>query len=62
MPMGRIDFETTCNVGIIEGGTARNIVPDIVKITGEARSRDAKKLDKSDRYHRRCIPASGGPP
>ncbi len=46
MPLGRIDFETTSNVGIIEGGTARNIVPDIVKITGEARSRDAKKLDK----------------
>ena len=45
MPMGRIDFETTSNIGIIEGGTARNIVPDIVKITGEARSRDAKKLD-----------------
>ena len=42
MPLGRIDFETTCNIGIIEGGTARNIVPDIVKITGEARSRDAR--------------------
>jgi tripeptide aminopeptidase len=45
LPLGRIDAETTSNVGIIEGGTARNIVPDTVKITGEARSRDAKKLD-----------------
>jgi tripeptide aminopeptidase len=45
MPMGRIDFETTCNIGIIEGGVARNIVPDRVKITGEARSRDAQKLE-----------------
>lgn len=45
MPMGRIDPETTCNVGIIEGGTARNIVPDRVKIIGEARSRDNQKLD-----------------
>ncbi|MCB0243473.1 MAG: M20/M25/M40 family metallo-hydrolase [Anaerolineae bacterium] len=45
MPMGRIDFETTSNIGIIEGGTARNIVPDRVRVVGEARSRDAKKLD-----------------
>ncbi len=45
MPLGRIDAETTCNVGIIEGGTARNIVPDRVKIIGEARSRDNAKLE-----------------
>jgi len=45
MPLGRIDPETTCNVGIIEGGTARNIVPDRVKVIGEARSRDNAKLD-----------------
>jgi tripeptide aminopeptidase len=45
MPLGRIDAETTCNVGIIEGGTARNIVPDQVKIIGEARSRDNAKLE-----------------
>lgn len=44
MPLGRIDAETTCNVGIIQGGTARNIVPDLVKVTGEARSRDNDKL------------------
>ncbi|MFZ2358561.1 MAG: M20/M25/M40 family metallo-hydrolase [Anaerolineae bacterium] len=45
MPLGRIDAETTCNVGIIEGGTARNIVPERVKIIGEARSRDNAKLE-----------------
>lgn len=45
MPMGRIDPETTCNVGIIEGGTARNIVPDRVTVIGEARSRDNAKLE-----------------
>ena len=45
MPLGRIDFETTSNIGIIEGGTARNIVPDRVRVVGEARSRDAKKLE-----------------
>lgn len=45
MPLGRIDAETTCNVGIIEGGTARNIVPDRVTVIGEARSRDNAKLE-----------------
>lgn len=46
MPLGRIDPETTSNIGIIEGGTARNIVPDRVRVIGEARSRDPKKLEK----------------
>ena len=31
MPCGRIDEETTCNFGIIAGGTARNIVPDVCR-------------------------------
>lgn len=38
MPNGRIDAETTCSVGLIRGGTARNIVPDYCLINGEARS------------------------
>lgn len=45
MPMGRIDPETTCNIGLIEGGTARNIVAERVKVIGEARSRDNGKLE-----------------
>ncbi|MEN6358078.1 MAG: M20/M25/M40 family metallo-hydrolase [Armatimonadota bacterium] len=44
MKLGRIDFETTANVGVIEGGKARNIVPDLVNIKAEARSRDEAKL------------------
>ena len=44
MPLGRIDFETTANVGIIHGGSARNIVPDRAEVIGEARSRDNSKL------------------
>ena len=44
MKLGRIDFETTANVGVIEGGKARNIVPDLVKIKAEARSLDEDKL------------------
>lgn len=46
MPLGRIDFETTANIGTITGGAARNIVPDHVQIVGEARSRDEAKLDR----------------
>lgn len=44
MKMGRIDKETTANVGIIRGGTATNIVPEKVYLKGEARSHDRKKL------------------
>lgn len=44
MPLGRVDEETTANFGLIEGGTARNIVPDRVELTGEARSRHPAKL------------------
>ncbi|MDQ4082057.1 MAG: M20/M25/M40 family metallo-hydrolase [Actinomycetota bacterium] len=42
--LGRIDDETTANVGVIAGGTARNIVPDHCVVEAEARSRDEAKL------------------
>ncbi len=45
MPIGRIDAETTANIGLIRGGTARNVVPDRVELMGEARSRDPSKLE-----------------
>lgn len=44
--IGRIDSETTCNIGIIEGGIAVNIVPNLVTVKGEVRSHNAEKLDK----------------
>ncbi|NPV90374.1 MAG: M20/M25/M40 family metallo-hydrolase [Firmicutes bacterium] len=44
MQLGRIDGETTANIGIIQGGNARNIVPERVYIKGEARSLVAEKL------------------
>lgn len=46
VPQGRIDDETTCNVGVIKGGRATNIVPDLVEISCESRSRNQAKLDK----------------
>jgi len=44
MPNGRIDHETTCNMGLISGGMATNIVPNRVEIKGEARSHNPQKL------------------
>jgi tripeptide aminopeptidase len=44
LKLGRIDDETTCNIGIIEGGVATNIVPAKVVIHGEVRSHDRSKL------------------
>lgn len=43
--IGRIDDETTCNLGQIQGGVATNIVPAQVTIHGEVRSHDRSKLD-----------------
>ena len=42
--LGRIDAETTANVGRVDGGTARNIVPESCTLVAEARSRDEAKL------------------
>jgi tripeptide aminopeptidase len=46
MRMGRVDRETTANIGIIEGGVATNIVPDRVRVEGEARSHSDHKLER----------------
>ena len=40
MRLGRIDERTTANVGTIDGGTATNVVPGRVTMTGECRSLD----------------------
>ena len=40
MRLGRIDHQSSANVGVITGGTARNIVPEWCSIQAEARSRD----------------------
>lgn len=44
LTIGRIDHETTCNIGVIQGGMATNIVPSQVMVNGEVRSHDSKKL------------------
>jgi tripeptide aminopeptidase len=43
MKLGRLDEETTANVGMIEGGTASNVVAGHCRILGEARSVDGER-------------------
>ncbi len=44
LTLGRIDQETTCNIGVIQGGIATNIIPGQVTVKGEVRSHDPQKL------------------
>ncbi|HET7628517.1 MAG TPA: M20/M25/M40 family metallo-hydrolase [Bacillales bacterium] len=46
MPLGRIDGETTANIGSFRGGSQTNIVCDHVEIIAEARSLDEEKMKK----------------
>jgi tripeptide aminopeptidase len=46
MRLGRIDEESTANVGQISGGTAANIVPEWCRLVAEARSHDDGKLSE----------------
>ncbi len=41
--LGRIDEETSANVGVVAGGTARNVVPEWCSFTAEVRSHDERK-------------------
>jgi len=55
MPVGRLDDETTANVGLIQAGEARNIVPPLCTVGGEARSHDVRKLDAQVKHVRQCF-------
>jgi tripeptide aminopeptidase len=49
MSLGRLDEETTANVGIIEGGQIRNGIPEKVELKAECRSLN----------HERCLQIAG---
>jgi tripeptide aminopeptidase len=55
MKLGRIDHETTANLGVVEGGMAVNIVPNMVILKGEARSHNTEKLQAQTDHMRRCL-------
>ncbi|HEY6523637.1 MAG TPA: M20/M25/M40 family metallo-hydrolase [Solirubrobacteraceae bacterium] len=43
MRLGRLDAETTANVGVIAGGSAINVIPERCRIEAEVRSLDADR-------------------
>ena len=55
MKLGRLDAETTANLGIIQGGLAGNNVPAGVMIRGETRSLSLEKLAAQTEHMRRCF-------
>ncbi len=55
MRLGRVDAETTANLGLIEGGMAVNIVPNRVRLRGETRSLSLAKLEAQTEHMRRCF-------
>ncbi|HEX8162237.1 MAG TPA: M20/M25/M40 family metallo-hydrolase [Pyrinomonadaceae bacterium] len=55
MKLGRIDEETTANIGVIRGGEATNIVTNLVTLRGEARSLDDSKLEAQTAHMIKCL-------
>lgn len=55
MHLGRIDHETTANIGVIEGGMAVNIVPNEVVLRGKVRSHSPEKLDRQTEHMKYCL-------
>ena len=50
MRLGRLDAETTANIGLISGGSAMNVVPERVTLTGETRSHNPAKVAAQVRH------------
>lgn len=55
MRLGRLDEETTANIGLIRGGLATNIVPDRVELEGEARSHRDDKREAQVQHMVECL-------
>jgi tripeptide aminopeptidase len=55
MKLGRIDQETTANIGLISGGMATNIIPNLVVLNGEARSHSEEKLNAQTEHMKKCL-------
>lgn len=46
LPIGRLDQQTTANVGTVKGGTATNVMAARAEITGECRSLDRRRVEE----------------
>ena len=64
MRLGRLDDVTTANVGSIAGGSATNVVPSLVTMTGECRSLDRPRVEalraEMDQTMREAAASGGG--
>ncbi|MEP0766111.1 MAG: M20/M25/M40 family metallo-hydrolase [Fimbriimonadia bacterium] len=58
MKLGRLDEETTANVGVLKGGQATNVVCPRVEFSAEARSLSKTKLDAQIAHMRSCFEAA----
>lgn len=52
LPLGRIDQETTMNIGTLTSGSAVNVIPELTELEGEVRSFD---LIKAEKYFRLLV-------
>ena len=55
LPLGRIDAETTANIGAMHGGLKRNIIPETAYLDGELRSLRQASLDNYTAEFRRAF-------
>lgn len=55
MRIGRIDAQTTSNIGRMEGGGATNVVTDEVAFTAEIRSHSMEKLGEEVAHMEKCL-------
>ncbi len=64
MPLGRLDKETTANIGVVHGGTATNVVAAHANVTGECRSLDRARVEAvradMERHMREAAHVHGG--
>jgi tripeptide aminopeptidase len=58
MKLGKIDHETTANIGFIHGGGPTNIIPNKTVLHGEARSLNEAKLDEQVAHMDECFKAA----
>jgi tripeptide aminopeptidase len=52
LKLGRLDSESTANIGVIKGGTASNIIPESALVQGEVRSHTVKLLQEHTEHIR----------
>jgi tripeptide aminopeptidase len=50
LPLGRIDQETTMNIGLLKSGSAVNVIPELTELEGEIRSFDFYKAEENLNY------------